>query len=662
MSDNTEAFAALKKYNQFIIYKLVFENNHASKKPLSYKTGLVANPLDVSNHTDFDTACASASLFNAHVGFVLTKNDPFFLLDIDSKNYTEKGWSSTALYLNERLNHAAFELSSSGKGLHIIASCDALEHTCKNSEYDIELYTENRFIALTFNAARGNAAHDYTNVLRDEIIPKFFKKTVKENALAWSNTAKDESFDTISDKDIIAKAIASKSAMSIFSEKITFSDLWYARTDALINAYPTSNSNEFNASAADLALASHLIFHTRGNCERVKRLMFESALVREKWNRDSYLESTILKACENQKSLGVNKIEKNEHVADDTLKNPCFFDTFHPADVLTEDVKPIDFLIDKILPRRTMTLLSAHGGAGKSTFALQLAIAVALGKPILNQNTTCAKVLFLSAEDEKNTMLVRAKNICAHYGYDISLLNDERIRLIDATRSPCLAAEQSKYGQKTLIQTESYHKLHEMISEYKPDLIIIDNASDTYDANENDRGKVRAFARSLIALAELSNAALLLLSHIDKSSAKVKNSESYSGSTAWHNSARSRLHLATENDLLKLSHQKSNYSALAQDVYFKRTSKGVLEQTTAPLNNSLQNLENAMRDYEDGNVQILYKNAYSILKQHPSLPSDISKKEFDSLLKQAEEQKVIVRVKVDSTSANPQFEIKLITN
>lgn len=55
---------------------------------------------------------------------------------------------------------------------------------------------------------------------------------------------------------------------------------------------------------------------------------------------------------------------------------------------------------------------------------------------------------------------------------------------------------------------------------------------------------------------------MVLLAHVDKNTSratKPENSEGYSGSTAWHNSARSRLFLTRGKDnLLTLEHQKNN--------------------------------------------------------------------------------------------------------
>jgi hypothetical protein len=64
----------------------------------------------------------------------------------------------------------------------------------------------------------------------------------------------------------------------------------------------------------------------------------------------------------------------------------------------------------------------------------------------------------------------------------------------------------------------------------------------------------------------LNNCAVLLLAHVDKATSKARKAESgegYSGSTAWHNSVRSRLFMSRADDgSISLEHQKSNFGKL----------------------------------------------------------------------------------------------------
>ena len=69
---------------------------------------------------------------------------------------------------------------------------------------------------------------------------------------------------------------------------------------------------------------------------------------------------------------------------------------------------------------------------------------------------------------------------------------------------------------------------------------------------------------------------MVLLAHIDKAAARNGGQgNSYSGSTAWHNSARSRLALTEQDGAIVLEHEKANLSKLADPLRLAFTD-GVL--------------------------------------------------------------------------------------
>ena len=175
-------------------------------------------------------------------------------------------------------------------------------------------------------------------------------------------------------------------------------------------------------------------------------------------------------------------------------------------------------------------------------------------------------VLFYSAEDGKEDLLQRVGRICLTLGCEPSELSGW-LHLVDMSDiDATLFADGVEF-------THRLDQLQQLIGNLGVGLIVIDNASDTYAAEENNRAKVRGFMRGLkIALARTPPRALLLLMHVDKASARARGSgvevtDQYSGSTAWHNSARSRLGLEkTSGGLLKLSHHKANHSKLADPI------------------------------------------------------------------------------------------------
>ena len=98
------------------------------------------------------------------------------------------------------------------------------------------------------------------------------------------------------DAALIQRMLSSQSAGAAFGNRPSFMALWDADPLTLGRAYPDPNGRPYDASSADAALAQHLAFWTRKDCERIRRLMLQSKLNREKWTREDYLPRTILKA------------------------------------------------------------------------------------------------------------------------------------------------------------------------------------------------------------------------------------------------------------------------------------------------------------------------------------------------------------------------------
>ena len=94
------------------------------------------------------------------------------------------------------------------------------------------------------------------------------------------------------DADLLRRALQSRSAGSTFGNRASFADLWDCNHEVLAKAFPDSK-HPFNASEADAALVAHLSFWTGRDGARIDRLMRQSKLARDKWERDDYLPRTI---------------------------------------------------------------------------------------------------------------------------------------------------------------------------------------------------------------------------------------------------------------------------------------------------------------------------------------------------------------------------------
>lgn len=234
------------------------------------------------------------------------------------------------------------------------------------------------------------------------------------------------------------------------------------------------------------------------------------------------------------------------------------------------------FVIEGLVPRRVVTLLGGHGGAGKSILGLTLCAHIAGGAMSWGgHRLEDGHALFVSLEDPGELVRYRLRNILEAYGLNSAKIR-RRLRAVDGTTGDgVMAHEFSDMGLRKLVFTSVLQEVRACAAGCR--LIVIDNASDAYDGNENDRRLVRAFMRGLADLAREHDAGVILLVHIDKAAARFGgNGNTFSGSTAWHNSARSRLALIEDDGTITLSAEKLNLGRKADPIPLTWTDGGVL--------------------------------------------------------------------------------------
>lgn len=297
-----EPLAPLMAWPQFVAWKI----EDGRKLPVSPITGRLAsttNPADWGTYEQARNYCGHVDT-RCQIGFVFTERDPFFFGDVD-KALVNGQWSQLAQELCARFAGAAIEVSQSGTGLHIIGRYDApFVHRNKNVPLGLELYTKERFVALTGTNAVGSADTIHTPALA-AVVQQYFNPADAAHSLSaeWTTQPCAEWKGPADDNTLIERALGSggNSAASAFgtaSDRVSFAELWGGDVHALGAKWPSASGMPFDASSADQALANQLAFWTGRDCERIERLMRMSTLSREKWDdRPDYLETTILKAC-----------------------------------------------------------------------------------------------------------------------------------------------------------------------------------------------------------------------------------------------------------------------------------------------------------------------------------------------------------------------------
>lgn len=255
---------------------------------------------------------------------------------------------------------------------------------------------------------------------------------------------------------------------------------------------------------------------------------------------------------------------------------------YSAASLKGKSVPPRQWLVDGLVPQKTVTLFSGDGGTGKSLLALQLAIAVATGTGWIGRPVKTGRVIFLSAEDDDEELHRRTDDILRAEGRDYDDLSGLTLRSL-AGEDALLAVE----TQLALMQSELFKELDARAAEESPALVVIDTLADVYPANENDRAKVRQFVGILRGLALKRRCAVMLLGH--PSLTGLSSGSGTSGSTAWNNSVRSRLYLSrieqdgyeSDPDKRVLTTKKANYGRVWGEINMT-WREGVFVPDSAP--------------------------------------------------------------------------------
>lgn len=316
---NTLLFDALSNQRCFVMYRVVYRLDGKTDKIPTHPTARAPDgsyynidgqdpaqwmlPHEALLWAQQNDAAKGPEVLGFGVGIVISEGSGFFALDFDKCRDANGGWMPHAVNFESRFPGAYRETSVSTTGRHVIGrySGTMIPHRTKNKLYAMEAYTKLRFIALTGIDAQGDVLTDHTKALVAFLTEFFPEGAETEHGVEWTSAPVAEWKGPQDDAQLVARAARSHGIRAIFGGGASFADLWRADADILAKAFPSQNSHSpWDGSSADQALANHLAFWTGNDCERMLRLMKQSALVRPKWDRADYLTRTILSSCGTQ--------------------------------------------------------------------------------------------------------------------------------------------------------------------------------------------------------------------------------------------------------------------------------------------------------------------------------------------------------------------------
>jgi RecA-family ATPase len=222
-------------------------------------------------------------------------------------------------------------------------------------------------------------------------------------------------------------------------------------------------------------------------------------------------------------------------------------------------------------------LFSGEGAIGKSIAELMLSVAHVTGKDWFGSFPEPGGAFYCGCEDDESELRIRLTAIARHYGTTFDELKANGFRFKSFAGDDAILGAVNRDGR--IEPTALYNQIYEQAGDLKPKHIGIDTSADVFAGNEIDRAQVRQFISLLRRLAIVANGSVVLLSH--PSLTGINSGSGLSGSTAWHNSVRSRIYMTSpkpeageqpDSDLREIKFKKANYSAVANSLVVRYRS------------------------------------------------------------------------------------------
>ena len=268
----------------------------------------------------------------------------------------------------------------------------------------------------------------------------------------------------------------------------------------------------------------------------------------------------------------------------------------------TSPPEPMKWLFDNMIPEGVVAGLSAPGGTGKSYFALQLGVSLALGRAMFSSFIPAGKrrVMLFLGEDPEAVTYTRMEHIRTYLklaNHEDELI-DTNLQLYTIPGEPLLRS--SKDGPKF---TEAYERMRQAIEAFKPSLVIIDPKSRWSGFSENNNDLNTRFVSALEDLVKPHHASILITHHVNKAKRTNGTAASVRGASAFVDAARVFFGMARRGNLVELQMSKGNYSACPPKPIILRHNAehgGIFEEMAAA----------------DGNAETV---SYSILGDNASI-------------------------------------------
>lgn len=193
------------------------------------------------------------------------------------------------------------------------------------------------------------------------------------------------------------------------------------------------------------------------------------------------------------------------------------------------------WLVTDFLARAALAVIAGAPKAGKSLFALELAVSVATGLPFLGRFpvATTGPVLYLPGEGTAASIRARLERLCAALDLDEASV-DVRV--------------EKEVKPRALDAPEQLDMLDRAVADARPTALIVDPLAEMRTGNESAAGPTLRLLDGLRGLRQLHGCAVIIVHHFRGGTGKVRGGAALRGSTALHGWLESGLYLRQDED------------------------------------------------------------------------------------------------------------------
>ena len=222
--------------------------------------------------------------------------------------------------------------------------------------------------------------------------------------------------------------------------------------------------------------------------------------------------------------------------------------------LLKRPVTPVEFVVDGLIPRRGVTLITGEGGIGKSITGMDLAYSVGSGSRFLHKfECVQGPVLYVDLENEEASITRRVQKITAG-----------RLECGDTEDEiPVYVVKKGDLAEARLSIDDQRGKaaLCNSIERYRPSLLIIDPLVAVHSKDENSNVEMRQVITTLQEIAHRHDLGIVVVHHPRKRGTINDGGQMIRGASDLRNAVDSHLFLRkVSGEQVLVEHDKSRHA------------------------------------------------------------------------------------------------------